>query len=69
MCLQEKPTERMRLLQILWSKLKKLDAQFTIVHYNALLKVFVENEHEFSTENFMSNIQESGLKPNELAYF
>lgn len=59
---EEMPAERMKLLKILWSKLQTLGTAFEIEHYNALLAAFVDNDHEFSPENFLMAIEEAGLQ-------
>ena len=39
-----------------------------ISHYNALLRVYLENEHSFSPTDFLANLENKGLEPNRVTY-
>lgn len=43
-----------------------------ISHYNALLRVYLENEHPFSPTEFLTDLESKGIEPNRyvnLNYF
>lgn len=35
-----------------------------VSHYNALLRVYIENEHSFSPAQFLEEMEKKGLQPN-----
>lgn len=39
-----------------------------ISHYNALLRVYLENEHPFSPTEFLSELESKGIEPNRVTY-
>lgn len=39
-----------------------------ISHYNALLRVYLENEHHFSPLEFLANLNKKGVEPNRVTY-
>uniref|UniRef100_A0A1B0GLS0 Pentacotripeptide-repeat region of PRORP domain-containing protein n=1 Tax=Lutzomyia longipalpis TaxID=7200 RepID=A0A1B0GLS0_LUTLO len=39
-----------------------------ISHYNALLRVYLENEHPFSPTEFLSDLEAKGVEPNRVTY-
>lgn len=39
-----------------------------ISHYNALLRVYLENEHPFSPTDFLSDLEAKGIEPNRVTY-
>ncbi|KAI4463370.1 hypothetical protein MML48_4g00006397 [Holotrichia oblita] len=39
-----------------------------ISHYNALLRVYLENEHEFSPTEFLAELESKGIDPNRVTY-
>ena len=39
-----------------------------ISHYNALLRVYLENEHPFSPSEFLSYLRARGVEPNRVTY-
>jgi leucine-rich PPR motif-containing protein len=39
-----------------------------ISHYNALLRVYLENEHQFSPNEFLTDLQHKGVEPNRVTY-
>ena len=48
--------------------LKTVGTQFDVRHYNALLKVYLENGHPFDPEDFLLIISEDGIEMNEETY-
>jgi leucine-rich PPR motif-containing protein len=41
-----------------------LNVPMDISHYNALLRVYLENEYEFSPTEFLAELQSKGVEPN-----
>lgn len=39
-----------------------------ISHYNTLLKVYIENNHQFSPTEFLENLNKDGISPNRVTY-
>lgn len=39
-----------------------------VSHYNALLRVYLENEHEFSPTDFLAELASQGIEPNRVTY-
>jgi hypothetical protein len=44
--------------------LNKLQVPMDISHYNALLRVYLENEYDFSPTDFLAELQSKGVEPN-----
>ena len=45
-------------------RLSKLNVPMDISHYNALLRVYLENEYEFSPTEFLAELRSKGVEPN-----
>uniref|UniRef100_A0A670XQZ4 Leucine rich pentatricopeptide repeat containing n=1 Tax=Pseudonaja textilis TaxID=8673 RepID=A0A670XQZ4_PSETE len=60
------PHERTALAHTMWTKLKGV--VFDVSHYNALLKVYLQNEHDFSPEVFLTKMEEANVQPNRVTY-
>jgi leucine-rich PPR motif-containing protein len=39
-----------------------------ISHYNALLRVYLENEHTFSPSEFLQDLENKGVEPNRVTF-
>jgi leucine-rich PPR motif-containing protein len=39
-----------------------------VSHYNALLRVYLENEYLFSPTDFLANMEHKGVEPNRVTY-
>ncbi|GJQ86626.1 hypothetical protein Trydic_g15730 [Trypoxylus dichotomus] len=65
---EEQPEVRTKLVQEIWNTLKKLNVPMDISHYNALLRVYLENEHEFSPTEFLAELESKGIDPNRVTY-
>lgn len=64
----ELPEVRTKLVQEIWNTLDKLNVPMDISHYNALLRVYLENEHPFSPTEFLSELENKGIEPNRVTY-
>ncbi|XP_053731965.1 leucine-rich PPR motif-containing protein, mitochondrial [Synchiropus splendidus] len=61
-------SERTELAHRVWDKLKDLGAQYDASHYNALLKVYLQNEFKFAPTDFLAKMEEAGVQPNRVTY-
>ncbi|NXX42708.1 LPPRC protein, partial [Tricholaema leucomelas] len=62
------PPERTELAHMIWDKMKELGAVYDTSHYNALLKVYLQNEHKFSPKEFLAKMEEANVQPNRVTY-
>ncbi|KAJ7422080.1 Leucine-rich PPR motif-containing protein, mitochondrial [Willisornis vidua] len=60
--------ERTQLAHMIWDKMKELGAVYDTSHYNALLKVYLQNEHKFSPTEFLARMEEANVQPNRVTY-
>ncbi|XP_046663797.1 leucine-rich PPR motif-containing protein, mitochondrial isoform X1 [Homalodisca vitripennis] len=65
---EEAPEHRTKLVDEIWNTLEKLGVPLDISHYNALLKVYLENEHKFSPTDFLTRLERQGVEPNRVTY-
>lgn len=65
---EELPEQRTLLVQKIWSVLTERGIPMDISHYNALLRVYIENEHAFSPAQFLEELERKGLQPNRVTY-
>lgn len=65
---EELPEVRTKLVQDIWGTLHQLSIPLDISHYNALLRVYLENEHKFSPTEFLSMLEQNGIEPNRVTY-
>lgn len=62
------PKERTELVHKFWDKMKEFGTTYDASHYNALLKVYLQNEHEFSPTEFLSKMEQGNVEPNRVTY-
>lgn len=65
---EETPEFRTQLVNEIWNTFEKLGVPMDISHYNALLRVYLENEHHFSPTEFLANLNKKGVEPNRVTY-
>ncbi|XP_018326773.1 leucine-rich PPR motif-containing protein, mitochondrial [Agrilus planipennis] len=65
---EELPETRTKLVQEIWQTLQKLNIPVDVSHYNALLRVYLENEYSFSPTEFLSEMESKGIEPNRVTY-
>uniref|UniRef100_A0A182QIP6 Uncharacterized protein n=1 Tax=Anopheles farauti TaxID=69004 RepID=A0A182QIP6_9DIPT len=65
---EELPEVRTALVQEIWKTLKNLNVAMDVSHYNALLRVYLDNEHAFSPTEFLTDMQSKGIEPNRVTY-
>lgn len=45
-----------------------LGAVYDVSHYNALLKVYLQNEHKFLPTDFLAKMESANVQPNRVSY-
>ena len=65
---QEQPSSRSSLVSTIWSLLEKKGITVTVVHYNALLRVHLENSHQFQPEEVLQDMKTAGVSPDKETY-
>ncbi|KAF0027109.1 hypothetical protein F2P81_019850 [Scophthalmus maximus] len=60
--------ERTVLVHSMWEKLQELGVQLDVSHYNALLKVYLQNEFKFSPTDFLTKMEAAKVYPNRVTY-
>ncbi|XP_051868901.1 leucine-rich PPR motif-containing protein, mitochondrial [Pristis pectinata] len=60
--------ERTELAHRIWDKLQELGAAYDVSHYNALLKVYLQNEHKFSPTDFLEKMESANVQPNRVTF-
>ncbi|XP_023603066.1 leucine-rich PPR motif-containing protein, mitochondrial isoform X1 [Myotis lucifugus] len=63
-----KLSERTELAHRIWDKLQELGTVYDVSHYNALLKVYLQNEHKFSPTDFLAKMEGANIQPNRVTY-
>ncbi|XP_075902405.1 leucine-rich PPR motif-containing protein, mitochondrial [Nelusetta ayraudi] len=62
------PPERTDLAHRIWEKLQELGAQYDVSHYNALLKVYLQNDFKFSPTDYLAKMEAANVQPNRVTY-
>ncbi|KAM3863077.1 LOW QUALITY PROTEIN: leucine-rich PPR motif-containing protein, mitochondrial [Diretmus argenteus] len=60
--------ERTELAHRIWEKLQELGVSYDVSHYNALLKVYLQNEFKFSPTEFLAKMEAANVHPNRVTY-
>ncbi|XP_061600932.1 leucine-rich PPR motif-containing protein, mitochondrial [Cololabis saira] len=60
--------ERTELAHRIWEKLQEMGAQYDVSHYNALLKVYLQNEFKFTPTDFLAKMEAANVQPNRVTY-
>ncbi|KAM6956562.1 leucine-rich PPR motif-containing protein, mitochondrial [Aplochiton taeniatus] len=60
--------ERSELAHRIWDKLQELGVSYDASHYNALLKVYLQNEFKFSPTEFLAKMEASNVHPNRVTF-
>lgn len=61
---EELPETRTVLVQRIWKTITNLNVPLDVAHYNALLRVHLENEHAFQATEFLADMKSNGVEPN-----
>lgn len=65
---EELPEVRTALVQEIWKTLNSLNVAMDVSHFNALLRVYLDNEHPFSPTEFLTDLKAKGIEPNRVTY-
>ncbi|XP_065092380.1 leucine-rich PPR motif-containing protein, mitochondrial [Ochlerotatus camptorhynchus] len=65
---EELPEVRTALVQEIWKTLNNLNVAMDVSHFNALLRVYLDNEHQFSPTEFLTDLKAKGIEPNRVTY-
>ncbi|XP_077286050.1 bicoid stability factor [Arctopsyche grandis] len=65
---EELPEERTKLAEKIWKIFSKKDVPLDVSHYNALLRVYIENNQYICSDTFLKTLEEKGLEPNRVTY-
>lgn len=65
---EEMPEVRTKLVGEIWKTLKAINVPMDISHYNALLRVYLENEYNFSPTDFLADLESESVEPNRVTY-
>ncbi|KAL5281307.1 LRPPRC family protein [Megaselia abdita] len=65
---EESSEVRTHFAKEIWDTLNALDVPMDISHYNALLRVYLENEYLFSPIDFLEDLKSKGFEPNRVTY-
>ncbi|XP_055475023.1 leucine-rich PPR motif-containing protein, mitochondrial [Psammomys obesus] len=60
--------ERTEFAHKIWDKLQELGTVYDVSHYNALLKVYLQNEYKFSPTDFLAKMEGANIQPNRVTY-
>lgn len=60
--------ERTDFVHKIWNKLQELGTVYDVSHYNALVKVYLQNKHKFSPTDFLAKMEEESIQPNRVTY-
>lgn len=60
--------ERTEFAHKIWDKLQRLGTVYDVSHYNALLKVYLQNEYRFSPTDFLAKMEGANIQPNRVTY-
>jgi leucine-rich PPR motif-containing protein, mitochondrial len=66
---EEHSENRTKLVHEIWNTLEKLQIPLDIKHYNALLRVYLENGHSFDSQEFLTTLIQKDIKPNRVSVF
>ncbi|XP_057333425.1 leucine-rich PPR motif-containing protein, mitochondrial-like [Microplitis mediator] len=58
--------ESIQLVQDVWDTLESLNIRIDVSHYNALLNVYLEKDHEISSAKFLSMMADRYVEPNRV---
>jgi len=65
---EEVPESRSKLVSSIWNLLAEKNVTVNINHYNALLRVHLENKHDFNPEDVLLDMKSRGLEPSRETY-
>ncbi|KAG8189107.1 hypothetical protein JTE90_028650 [Oedothorax gibbosus] len=64
----ESPKSRVEMADQVWNKLQSLGTQFDVRHFNSLLRIYVENQHNFLASEFLARMEKHKIDPNKATF-
>ncbi|XP_046610097.1 leucine-rich PPR motif-containing protein, mitochondrial isoform X1 [Neodiprion virginianus] len=64
----ELPEHKSEIANRIWESLKNSGTELEVSHFNALLRVYIENEYAFSPAEVLAEMDKAGIEPNKLTY-
>ncbi len=61
-------SDRQKMIEEMWTFFEKNNIAMDTSHYNACLKVYIENEHDFNPTDYLSDMEKRGVEPNRVTY-
>jgi len=65
---QEQPSSRSSMVSTIWGLMEKKGITISVVHYNALLRVHLENGHQFEPDQVLADMKAAGVSPDKETY-
>ncbi|KAK3587759.1 hypothetical protein CHS0354_042720 [Potamilus streckersoni] len=62
------PTKRTEILHQFWEELKGRGFEFNVIHYNALLQAYLENNHPFQPVDVLAEMESKNIPPNRVTF-
>ncbi|XP_031850051.1 bicoid stability factor isoform X2 [Nomia melanderi] len=62
------PAERLEFGQYVWDYLSTCNVSWTVHHYNELLQLYLNNDKDFSPEDFIAKMLNENIRPNNYTY-
>lgn len=63
---EETLNSRTKLVSEIWKMFEAIGVPLDISHYNALLRVYLENEHNFNPMKFLETMEQKNVQPNRV---
>jgi leucine-rich PPR motif-containing protein len=65
---EEPPNLRTKLVEDVWKMFEGFGVPLDVSHYNALLRVYLENEHSFDPMKFIKILEGKSIEPNRVIF-
>ena len=65
---EEPPNSRTKLVEDVWKMFEGFGVPLDVSHYNALLRVYLENEHSFDPMKFIQILEGKSIQPNRVIF-
>uniref|UniRef100_A0A915K6F1 Pentatricopeptide repeat-containing protein n=1 Tax=Romanomermis culicivorax TaxID=13658 RepID=A0A915K6F1_ROMCU len=59
---------RIDLLHKVWDMLQERNFKFDVSHYNTLITLYLENDHDFLPINFLATLEKNAVEPNRVTF-
>nr|XP_034186519.1 leucine-rich PPR motif-containing protein, mitochondrial [Osmia lignaria] len=62
------PQERVKIMKSLWTNLTICNFQLEVIHYNAILKLYVDNNYDISLSDLLMEMKNKNIDPNSVTH-